>query len=74
MRRADPHPFVQTELCRSWEEKGNWCAFRELIISDPELTPRRFRSRYGTKCQFAHGKQEVREVPRHPKVRLTFRV
>ncbi|KAL8281520.1 hypothetical protein RQP46_006204 [Phenoliferia psychrophenolica] len=39
--------LYKTELCRSWEEKGN--------------------CRYGTKCQFAHGKQEIREVPRHPK-------
>ncbi|KAK4704794.1 hypothetical protein P7C70_g1416, partial [Phenoliferia sp. Uapishka_3] len=42
--------LYKTELCRSWEEKGN--------------------CRYGTKCQFAHGIQEIREVPRHPKVKL----
>lgn len=40
---------MQTELCRSWEEKGS--------------------CRYGTRCQFAHGTQEVRSVARHPKVR-----
>lgn len=26
--------------------------------------------RYGTKCQFAHGEDELRKVQRHPKVRL----
>ncbi|PRQ73177.1 Proteophosphoglycan ppg4 [Rhodotorula toruloides] len=39
--------LYKTELCRSWEEKGN--------------------CRYGVKCQFAHGIQELREVARHPK-------
>ncbi|BGP22229.1 proteophosphoglycan ppg4 [Rhodotorula toruloides] len=39
--------LYKTELCRSWEEKGN--------------------CRYGVKCQFAHGVQELREVARHPK-------
>ncbi|KAF9648520.1 hypothetical protein BDM02DRAFT_3082669, partial [Thelephora ganbajun] len=23
--------------------------------------------RYGSKCQFAHGEEELRKVPRHPK-------
>lgn len=29
--------------------------------------------RYGPKCQFAHGEEEIRKVPRHPKVRSLFR-
>ena len=28
--------------------------------------------RYATKCQFAHGEEELRKVARHPKVRLAF--
>lgn len=28
--------------------------------------------RYGTKCQFAHGEEEIRKVARHPKVCLTI--
>jgi len=28
--------------------------------------------RYGTKCQFAHGEEELRKVARHPKVRSSF--
>ena len=40
--------LYKTELCRSWEEKG--------------------QCRYGPKCQFAHGEEEIRKVARHPKV------
>lgn len=28
--------------------------------------------RYGNKCQFAHGEDELRKVPRHPKVKLSL--
>lgn len=39
--------YMQTELCRSWEEFGS--------------------CRYGSKCQFAHSREELRPVQRHPK-------
>lgn len=69
--------LYKTELCRSWEEKGSWSVF---YVSNPTLrvepkaddgsaTTFAF-SRYGVKCQFAHGIHELRDVARHPKVSL----
>jgi hypothetical protein len=30
--------------------------------------------RYGPKCQFAHGEEELKRVQRHPKVRIVLNV
>ena len=73
--------LYKTELCRSWEEKGSWSVF---YVSNPTLrvepkaddgsaTTFAF-SRYGVKCQFAHGIHELRDVARHPKVSLSLGV
>lgn len=70
--------LYKTELCHSWVEINGWCVPRPLCTApagecetdgDCRTFPFCMRSRYGIKCQFAHGVKELRETPRHPKVR-----
>lgn len=51
--------LYKTELCRNWVST--------TLIPDLHLQLETGQCRYGTRCQFAHGEHEIRDVLRHPK-------
>lgn len=65
--------LLNRQLNQQSEEGGNGPSMnnRKLGLYKTELCrswEEKGTCRYGSKCQFAHGQDELRDVPRHPKV------
>jgi len=75
-----PSPTTENQLAPIKPEKEVFSKLKRNVEIEEELTKQnRFKTelcqswistgncRYGTKCQFAHGKDELRSIMRHPK-------
>ena len=58
--------LYKTEFCRNWVELGQCRQIKNIIKKKEKKTYSLVNNnRYGSKCRYAHGEEEIRIVPRH---------